>query len=522
MLSIYNENEWLYPDTEVNKNTHAHLHTAQNAYIGFQCILDPLEKFKLCHIQMNWEVEQPIETEVFYLESITVDENTDLEFMTTLDYERCKTFVTRQAPFKVYDCLIPWEKVESYEKRIPLYIQFKVGEGTVGEVRGILKLFIEDESKQQKIVEIVIKLQVYDKRLPEQKDQKLGMMNFFCYDNIVKNHGVTLNSKAYWALYRLYVRRQLEMHCTHIMLPYAKSIRNEKNEVVDFDFTEVIKAGEIALEEGAPFIVGACIAHWGEWNDKGYYLLWEPSIAAESLEGYYQLKKYFCKWQSIVDEKGWNRRIMQSLADEPQVYNALSYRAIASVFRKCVPGVNIIEAVETFNLGGGIDIWVPKQDTYEKHREKFQEIQDAGEQMWYYTCAFPAGKIMNRSMDLPLLVSRYILWMVFYYGLSGFLHWGFNYYIGEDLYHEACCPHKGKKLPAGDAHIIYPGEKDVYRSMRYIAQRAGAQDYELFKALPCIQQEQVRRWMQKLCPSFKVYNTEVEQFESIRKLILES
>ena len=58
--------------------------------------------------------------------------------------------------------------------------------------------------------------------------------------------------------------------------------------------------------------------------------------------------------------------------------------------------------------------------------------------------------------------------------------------------------------------------------MRYIAQRAGAQDYELFKALPCIQQEQVRRWMQKLCPSFKVYNTEVEQFESIRKLILES
>ena len=73
-----------------------------------------------------------------------------------------------------------------------------------------------------------------------------------------------------------------------------------------------------------------------------------------------------------------------------------------------------------------------------------------------------------------------MLWMGALYRLSGFLHWGFNYYIGDDIWHSACCPHKGALLPAGDAHIVYPGKDGrPWRSMRFEAQRAGAEDYEL-------------------------------------------
>lgn len=521
MLSIYNENEWIYPDTQTREGEKVYLYTAQNGYIGFQCIIDEEEEFRLCHIEVKWKGKSSVETEVFNLVAVTVDENTDSDFMTTTDYERCKSFVTRQAPFQVYDCLVPWKEDVDYKKRIPLYVQFKVGVGDLGKREGIVEFVIEDKAKQQRTVHANVELQVYDKVLPKPEERKLGVMNFFCYENIAKDHEVVYGSEEYWQFYRIYVQRQLEMHCTHIMLPCATPILDEKKQVIDFDFNQVIKAGEIALEEGAPFIVGACIAHWGEWTDEGYYLLWEPSTGAESLEGYYQLKKYFSKWKKIVDKKDWQGRIMQSLADEPQVHNALSYRAIASVFRKCVPGVKIIEAVEALNLGGGIDIWVPKQDTYEKYIEDFENIRSAGEEMWYYTCAFPAGKIMNRSMDLPLVVSRYIMWMVFYYGLSGFLHWGFNYYIGDNVYEGACCPHKGKKLPAGDAHIVYPGERQVYRSMRYIAQRAGAQDYELFIRLSLEEQEAIRILMKQACSSFREYEVNVEKFEQVRKRMLE-
>ena len=41
-----------------------------------------------------------------------------------------------------------------------------------------------------------------------------------------------------------------------------------------------------------------------------------------------------------------------------------------------------------------------------------------------------------------------------------------HYYIGDDIWHSACCPHKGALLPAGDAHIVYPGPEGPWRSMR--------------------------------------------------------
>lgn len=86
-------------------------------------------------------------------------------------------------------------------------------------------------------------------------------------------------------------------------------------------------------------------------------------------------------------------------------------------------------------------------------------------------------------MDLPLTVSRLLLWMGARYQLSGFLHWSFNYYIGGDIWNRTCCPRKGSQLPAGDAHIVYPGPHGPWISMRYEAQRAGAEEYELFRLL---------------------------------------
>lgn len=128
--------------------------------------------------------------------------------------------------------------------------------------------------------------------------------------------------------------------------------------------------------------------------------------------------------------------------------------------------------------------------------------------MWFYTCAFPAGPIMNRSMDLPLTASRAVLWMGALYRLSGFLHWGFNYYIGNDIWHSACCPHKGALLPAGDAHIVYPGKNGPLRSMRFEAQRAGAEDYELLMQAVQSAPEKTDALIRKVCTSFRNYTRE--------------
>ena len=125
--------------------------------------------------------------------------------------------------------------------------------------------------------------------------------------------------------------------------------------------------------------------------------------------------------------------------------------------------------------------------------------------MWFYTCAFPAGPIMNRSMDLPLTASRAVFWMGALYRLSGFLHWGFNYYIGSDIWHSACCPHKGALLPAGDAHIVYPGQSGPLPSMRFEAQRAGAEDYELLMQAIATAPMETDQIIRRVCTSFRDY-----------------
>ena len=97
---------------------------------------------------------------------------------------------------------------------------------------------------------------------------------------------------------------------------------------------------------------------------------------------------------------------MQCLVDEPQFPNSLSYRALSGIARSRMPGVKIHDPVETTEIGGAIDVWAVKQAVYEKYIDTYRALQDIGEEIWLYTCGFPAGKTMNRILDLPLTVSR--------------------------------------------------------------------------------------------------------------------
>ena len=141
--------------------------------------------------------------------------------------------------------------------------------------------------------------------------------------------------------------------------------------------------------------------------------------------------------------------------------------------------------------------------------------------MWFYTCAFPAGRAVNRSMDLPLTVSRGLLWLAAREQFSGYLHWGFNYYIGPDIWHSACCPHKGALLPAGDAHIVYPGPDGPWRSLRFEAQRGGAEDCELLRLLQRTDPGAVKALTKEVCASSTAYTADGGTLLAARRRLLE-
>lgn len=512
-LSTFTDTDWLYPDSEHSSQTAIILDAVCGGHAGAQILGDTLPSEAV--VEFRWNDSDGPDVQLFQLLPVGVNENTSPTLMTTTDYENCRAFVTRKAPFDVYDALRPVDATIPTGGRLALYLCIDVPQRVEARAyHGVLFVSIANDE-----IEIPVTCTVHELTVPKLAGSKLGMLNFFDYDGLATQHNVKKNSPEYWELFRQYVRAQIQMRCTHILLPAGEAIIRDGS-VVGFDFSAAERAGQIAREESAEKLCGGHIAHWHEWNDSEYYPNWDQTVGITTPQGYLQMRLYFSQWAAIIKRNRWEDCMTQALADEPQTHNDRTYRILAAMCRKFLPNIPIIDAVETTNLGGGIDIWVPKQDTYEKWREEYEILKAAGEEMWFYTCAFPAGPAMNRSMDLPLTVSRVVLWMGAYYRLSGFLHWGFNYYIGDDIWHSACCPHKGALLPAGDAHIVYPGTEGPWRSMRFEAQRAGAEDYELLIQALEIAPEQTEELIRSVCTDFRNYTRNGSDVVSARlKLI---
>ncbi len=509
--SFYSDSTWLYPDSEVNGIKERRISIAKNGHAAMQLLIKGDEKFSLS-IKSRYN---SVRVKVFKEKEVCVNENTAPTLMTTLDWEACKDYATRKAPFYVYDALLPIADTSLHsEKTAAFFLEF---EALPNARSGVYKIEVEIRGKETRI-KTVLELNVINALLPSLCDSGFGIFDFLSFDNIAKDHHADINSKRYWNFYKKHVELLLEMRVTHIMLPTGVPVYSEDNQLSGFDFSACEKAGNIAVSLNAPYIVLSPISHWKEWDDSEYYAFWNQEKDTSDEEVYFELSKYFSALAAVVKKNKWQGRLCLSLADEPQSANCQNYRILSAIARKYLPEARIIEAIEATNLGGSLDIWVPKQETFEQNREKFRRLCSNGEEVWFYTCAFPAGKAMNRSMDLPLSVSRLVLWMAVLYGLSGYLHWGWNFYIGPDVFNSGCCPHKGALLPAGDAHIVYPLKDTILRSARYEVQKLAAEEVVLMKELER-RGFDVHNLVSEVSKDYMNYSSDGEEVARIREKI---
>ncbi len=220
--------------------------------------------------------------------------------------------------------------------------------------------------------------------------------------------------------------------------------------------------------------------------------------------------------------KGWLDIYTQHLADEPIASNIKSYRAMARLARKYAPELKIIEACHTKDLVGAIDVWVPQLNYLHRDFQHYRERRRAGDQVWFYTCVFPQGEYANRFIEQRLIKTRLLHWINFRYGITGYLHWGYNWWTAQDPFTHLTRPHGGPPyLPAGDAWIVYPGKDGPLDSIRHEAMRDGIADYELLMMLKERSPALAKRLVEKHILDFDKYNTDVEAFRATRRELLE-
>jgi hypothetical protein len=353
-----------------------------------------------------------------------------------------------------------------------------------------------------------------------------------------KGEEVETYSPLYWDLVKL-TAEMMASHRQNVqrIFPVRSTLYTYSNGKYSFDFSrfdkeieifskagalEKIEGGHLAWRSGAwddPFFVEVPLPDKGS-SGKGAEDIKLVKLPLEDERTKNFLDQFLPALKGHLEQIGWLDRYMQHIGDEPTAKNAPSYRAISDYVRRYLPGVKILDAVLTSReLAGTIDIWVPVLDVLHRDHKFYEELQKNGKEVWFYTCVGPRGNYANRFIELPLIQTRYLHWINYKYNLTGYLHWGLNFWEQNQLYKDAS-RNKGK-LPAGDNCIIYPGNRKLYSSIRFEAMRDGIDDYQLLKMIEKKNPKKSHEYVNAIIQNFNEYDGSITFFRSIRKEMLD-
>ncbi len=342
-------------------------------------------------------------------------------------------------------------------------------------------------------------------------------------------------SDAYYALLERYARNMAEhRHNVALISPLSLaefSVGSDDTLAIDFArfdrWVETFqKAGVIGRIEGGH--IGGRSAGWESQFVVNIRRVKDHRVESASVDpsdpaadAFYA--QFFPTLVSHLRERGWLDCYLQHLADEPIGINIGTYRAMAALARKYAPELKIVEACHTKDLVGSMDVWVPQLNYLGDDFAHYQERQRAGDEVWFYTCVFPQGEYANRFIELPLIKTRLLHWINFRYGITGYLHWGYNQWTADSPFTHTTRPHGGPPyLPAGDAWIVYPGTDGPLDSIRFEAMRDGIADHELLSQLAEKDPRKAEAFASKHVKGFADYDTDVARFRKTRHALLKA
>ena len=492
--------EFLFPDSELGVlPDKLRLAAAKNGRRGIQLLLPTLGEKAVCTFSSG-----DFTAEWYGMRAVPVEYNTGNGVaqgggMVLMDpVEEKPPYAIRKAPFQVYDCLMPRPEgvVEAKDGRAAIYLCLVPGENIrEGTCQAEVRVALEEGECR-----LLLEIEVYGVRIPEEEFQ---ITNWFSIPAICRFHKTGQGEPAFWEVLKKYIAlmRRARQTCFYIQLDKACVAGTDPYR---FDFSYLKEMISLFFDSGMKYLeIGPLLSRG--FRDDGspdmftgtFRCMAAPEVDLDSWEGYEITVRFIRALADFLRENGWDDKVMVHIHDEPDIHvdsektlesRKRQYYLTASILRKYLPRVRIIEAVSTSGFRGGIDIWVPGTAGYEADREGFLRLTDLGEEVWNYVCCGPQGFWLNRFLDFALIKNRLLFWGCEANRLTGFLHWGFNQFPeGMDPFQATSCPNDtglGTNFPCGDSFLVYPGTgKEAWPGMRLEAQRRGAEDAELLKLL---------------------------------------
>lgn len=448
--------------------------------------------------------------EVYTLTPVQVERNHNI---TPEQYQ--PHYPERVAPYWLYDCLRTFDGTLDLTDGVGgLYVSIKIDrDAEPGDYTTVMTVDGTD---------IPLNLKIYRAALP---DETMKMIVGYAAGTCAKYHGVELYSDEYFALEEQYLAMLRRMHQNMMYTGGIKATLIGENKW-EFDFSAFVAQVKRYEKAGMRYFNAPSVGWRQSWSAST--ILVNGNIPSMSYEGYCYLTQYLPALRDVLKENGWLDRFVMGVADEPNAANCTEFRALCGLIRKIVPEIRLIDAMSYGNLHGALDIWVPLNAEYDRHRAELESLRASGDEIWHYVCCGPREPgYINRFMDYPLLSTRYLHWGNYKYNLTGFLHWAANHYQpGQDPFTQNCPEHRNTDsvcyLPAGDTHVIYPGRGEPWMSIRLEAERESAEEYELLTELAKTDKAKADEICGTVFQSFKDVEYDAAKFTETKKALLEA
>ncbi len=513
---VVSQNRWLFPDSLIVSQVHrAEMTLLRGQTGGFQVLVQGLEP----GLPITWRVEglSDICVQGYREIDVRVNRNTNNLHagpLTTDCWEEIAANRVRKAPYRVFDALEPIQGIRVKRETEAFYFTLTPEHGArAGESHGALTIELGAE-------QIAISLDITIGRavLP---GETLFLTNWFSVPNMARDHHLDFGSDAHWRMVEAYARTMRGCHQNVFWVTWEqlRAQRTEAGPIFDFRAVKSLVERFLALGftriEWSPLITRPS---WGEIPFQIRDITEEEDsrpVDCLSTPGRKYLTAFLRQFDAFLTENGWREISLVHICDEPKERCASDFRVLAGIYRKYLPGIKLIDAVEIFFIEDALDIYVPKNYYFQQNRNDFEDLRDDANTLWFYTCNMPGGRFLNRFLDNPLLHPRLLHWGNYRYRLAGYLHWGYNQIRdGQDPFEQTS---GDPGLPAGDTHIIYPGTEGPLLSMRYMQMKAGVEDYELLHALARVDAPRADALCARCFRAFDDYEQDPDAFDRVHE-----
>ena len=455
--------------------------------------------------------------------AVPVEENTGLDSRTEQFKGIKNPYVIRRAPFHVFEVIKPLEVPElvSVDNYSAFRLSIPTEEWPVG--RHKIKIVVSGDS-WEKVGHFNVN--IYDAVVPALIHSKFFYTNWFSLKNMEEKHEVERWTDDWFNVLQNYAKMMAHGRQNSITIP--GELITYENDEIKLEEEMLLRFINVFRDQGFTWFESPHLMNRGENDDWG-----DPELkVALTKKRYYKengkedVARMVTLFKHFAEKNGLTKNWLQHISDEPTAIQAKCYADISRQVKSIFPEIKVMEATnDRDGLVGAVDFWCPLINDFQENESFFRAREKHGDRILVYTCLIPGGPWLNRTLDMEHIRQVYFGWGAAHYNTLGFLHWGLNYYVADPftqsaVHHPAPGAAPNNFLPAGDTHILYPGDSGPLSSIRFEAHRTGIEDYELLQKLKDKNNSLAQKQINKLFKDYTTYSMSLKKYRKVKRKIL--